>query len=51
MKHVVLKHLDDEFIQLIPHKGYKLYNNQISQYFSEAILKNNDIKYFSAIKL
>lgn len=51
MEHITIKELDGGLVRLTPNKGYRLYNKMVQQYYSEAVVKENEIKKFEAVKV
>ena len=49
MEHIIIKDLGNGCYNLIPEKGYILYNIQTKQTYSDAVTK--DINIFKSIKL
>lgn len=51
MQHVTIKEVNDSFVELTPDDGYMLYNRVTQTKFSEAVVKNENVKDFYAIPI
>lgn len=51
MEHIKIKQINDSFVELTPDNGYKLYNKVTQSTFSEAVVKNENVKDFYAIPI
>lgn len=50
MEHITIKELGGRLVRP-PNKGYRLYNKMVQQYYSEAVVKENEIKKFEAVNV
>lgn len=48
MEHIIVTHLDDDYVLLTPEKGYALVNIITSRKYSEAEVKEEEMKNFKA---
>ena len=48
MEHITIVELGNEMVRLIPDHGYRLYNIRSNKYYSEAVVKESEKKYFRA---
>ena len=51
MEHVIITEMGDDFLQLTPEAGYKLYNEAVQRYYSEAVVKKDAVDRFAAVKV
>lgn len=51
MQHITKKTINDSFVEITPDDGYMLYNRVTQTMFSEAIVKNENVKDFYAIPM
>ena len=50
MEHIIVTELPDGFFLLTPEAGYTLYNETAQRYYSEAVVKEDSVKRFAAVK-
>lgn len=51
MNHIIIKHLEEGYVRLIPEQGYILKNTQTQTTHSEAVVKLDEIKNWTAVEL
>lgn len=49
MEHVTVIDLGNGMVKLIPYTNYMLLDSRTKRLYSEAIINNKDMKYFSAV--
>jgi len=49
MEHITVLDLGNDMVKLIPYKNYMLLDSRTKRLYSEAIIKDKDMKYFSAV--
>ena len=50
MEHIKITKLDDGYVRLAPKRGWKLYSVRLDRVVSEAVVKEENIKDFKAVK-
>jgi hypothetical protein len=51
MEHINVKNLGNGMVKLIPDNGYMLYDDRTQKQYSEAVVKESDVRHFSAVKI
>ena len=51
MEHIIVTELADGFVLLTPDAGYKLYHETSERYHSEAVVPEESMRYFTAVKV
>ena len=49
MEHIIIIDLSNDMVKLIPYTNYMLLDSRTKRLYSEAIIKDKDMKYFSAV--
>ena len=49
MEYMTIIDLGNDMVKLIPYTNYMLLDSRTKRLYSEAIIKDKDIKYFSAV--
>ena len=49
MEHITVIDLGNDMVKLIPFTNYMLLDSRTKRLYSEAIIKDKDMKYFSAV--
>ena len=48
MEHIIITHLSDGMVRLVAEEGYRLKDKRTDRYHSEAIVKEEDARFFVA---
>jgi hypothetical protein len=51
MEHVTITNLGNEIVRLTPDNGYQLYDDRTQRTYSDAVVKESDVKHFRAVKI
>ena len=49
MEYITIIDLSNDMVKLIPYTNYMLLDSRTKRLYSEAIINNKDMKYFSAV--
>lgn len=51
MEHINVKNLGNGMVRLTPDNGYMLMDDRTKKLYSEAVVKEDDVKHFRAVKI
>jgi hypothetical protein len=51
MEHINVKNLGNGMVRLTPDNGYQLYDDRTQRTYSDAVVKESDVKHFRAAKI
>jgi len=48
MEHIIVTHLENDMVRLVAEEGYRLKDTRTNRFYSEAVVKEKDMRFFLA---
>ena len=49
MEHLIVTNLDEGHVKIVAEEGYRLFDARTNRFYSEAMVKEQDVKYFKGV--